>query len=49
MNGKTIPKKFFIDERKDSGGIRLTNHFYDLFELQESENLVHDKNTEHVQ
>src|SRR6056300_666057 len=42
VNGKTIPKRFFIDERKDSGGIRLTNHFYDLFELQESENFLNE-------
>ena len=44
VNGKTIPKRFFIDERKENSGIRLTDHFYKLFELQESENyLVNQK------
>jgi 5-methylcytosine-specific restriction endonuclease McrA len=39
VNGSAIPKNFYIDERKESGGIRLTNNFFQLNELQESENL----------
>ena len=42
VNGKTIPKRFFIDERKENSGIRLTDHFYKLFELQESENFLNE-------
>ena len=42
VNQETIPKKFFIDERRENGGIRLTNNFYKLFELQESENFLNE-------
>ena len=42
VNGKTIPKLFFIDERKQNGGIRLTNNYYNLLELQESENFFNE-------
>jgi len=42
VNGKTIPKLFFIDERKQNGGIRLTDNYYNLLELQESENFFNE-------
>ena len=32
-------KRFFIDERKENDGIRITENFFELNELQESENL----------
>ncbi len=39
VNGKEIPKRFFIDERKENDGIRITEDFFELNELKESENL----------
>ena len=39
VNGNAIPCKFYIDERKESGGIRITENFFELNELLESENL----------
>ena len=39
VNGSAIPCKFYIDERKESGGIRITENFFELNELLESENL----------
>ena len=39
VNGGEIPKRFFIDERKENDGIRITENFFELNELQESENL----------
>jgi|TARA_B110000116_G_scaffold272457_1_gene297834 hypothetical protein len=39
VNGRTIPNKFFIDERKTKKGIQLTDNFFKLYELEESENL----------
>ncbi len=39
VNGEEIPKRFFIDERKENDGIRITENFFELNELQESENL----------
>ena len=39
VNGGEIPKRFFIDERKENDGIRITDNFFELNELQESENL----------
>ena len=38
VNGKTIPNRFFIDERKTKKGIQLTDNFFKLYELKESEN-----------
>jgi hypothetical protein len=40
VNGNPIPELFYIDERKENGGIRLTNNFYKLLQLQESENFL---------
>lgn len=42
VNGETIPKLFFIDEREQNGGIRLTDNYYNLLELQESENFFNE-------
>ena len=42
VNGKPIPKLFYIDERKESGGIRLTDNFFKLIQLQESENFLNE-------
>ena len=42
VNGKTIPELFFIDEREQNGGIRLTDNYYNLLELQESENFFNE-------
>ena len=42
VNGSPIPSRFYIDERKESGGIRITDNFFKLNELQESENLPHE-------
>ena len=39
VNGGEIPKRFFIDERKENDGIRITEDFFELNELKESENL----------
>ena len=39
VNGGEIPKRFFIDERRENDGIRVTENFFKLNELQESENL----------
>ncbi|MDC3172950.1 HNH endonuclease [Alphaproteobacteria bacterium] len=39
VNGGEIPKRFFIDERRENDGIRITENFFKLNELQESENL----------
>ena len=39
VNGGEIPKRFFIDERRENDGIRITENFFELNELQESENL----------
>ena len=38
VNGKQIANPFFIDERKLNQGIRLTDNFFKLLDLQESEN-----------
>ena len=38
VNGSTIPCQFYIDERKENKGIRITDKFFELNELQESEN-----------
>ena len=32
VNGNAIPCKFYIDERKESGGIRITENFFELNE-----------------
>ena len=32
VNQGEIPKRFFLDERKQSGGIRLTDEFFNMFE-----------------
>jgi len=34
VHGSELPTRFFIDERKSQGGIRLTDEFYGLAELQ---------------
>ena len=39
VNGKPIPEPFFIDERKQNKGIRITENFHKLNELVDSENL----------
>lgn len=39
VNGADIPKRFFLDERKDSGGIRLTDDFYKLIQSDQSSSL----------
>ena len=40
VNQKPIDNPFYIDERSTNKGIRLTKNFYDLLELQESENFI---------
>jgi len=42
VNRKDIPKRFFIDERRTSKGLRLTDHFYNLFEENNSSNLLEE-------
>lgn len=42
VNSKEVPKRFFIDERKELGGIRITEDFYKLAENQ----TFHDLNLE---
>ena len=42
VNGGEIPKRFFIDERRENDGIRITENFYELNELLESENLPNE-------
>lgn len=32
VHSKEIPKRFFLDERRSSGGIRITDHLYELAE-----------------
>ena len=42
VNGKPIPQQFYIDERKGNKGIRITENFYKLINLQESENFPNE-------
>ena len=42
VNGKAVPHLFFIDERKQNKGIRLTENYYKLFDLKESENFTNE-------
>ena len=42
VNGSPIPQSFYIDERKENGGIRITDNFFQLNELQESENFLNE-------
>ena len=42
VNGKPIPKTFYIDERQQNGGIRITDNFYNLISLEESENFPNE-------
>lgn len=39
VNQGEIPVRFFLDERKESGGIRLTEEFFKLISSKESESL----------
>jgi len=39
---KDVPIRFFIDERKEKQGIRLTEDFYRLFDSPQKENLPHE-------
>ena len=44
INGKEIPKQFYVDERKgsDGGGIRLTDHIHELTSSLHSASLSHE-------
>lgn len=42
VNNKEIEKRFFIDERKNNKGIRLTENFYSLGESQQFESFEHE-------
>lgn len=42
VNNKEIEKRFFIDERKNNKGIRLTESFYSLGESQQFESFEHE-------
>lgn len=42
VHGSEIGARFFIDERKINGGIRLTDNFYKLGELFQFNNLQHE-------
>jgi 5-methylcytosine-specific restriction endonuclease McrA len=42
VNGSDIPNRFFIDERLENEGIRITDKFYELYELKESENFLYE-------
>ena len=48
VNGKSIPRPFFIDERKQNRGIRLTENYYNLLELKESENFFNFSGIEEI-
>jgi 5-methylcytosine-specific restriction endonuclease McrA len=39
VNGADIPTRFFLDERKENGGIRLTDDFYKLIQSDQSGSL----------
>jgi hypothetical protein len=39
VHGSEIPKRFFIDQRKNKGGILLTDDFYELSESFQYSNL----------
>jgi hypothetical protein len=42
VNSGEIDKRFFFDERKANGGIRLTENFYHLGERQQYQNLAYE-------
>ncbi len=42
VGGGEIPVRFFEDERKQSGGIRLTNQLHELARTQQGANLPHE-------
>ncbi|WP_313449993.1 HNH endonuclease domain-containing protein [Pseudescherichia sp.] len=42
VNGGPLEKQFFINERREHKGIRLTDEFYRLTETQQFHNLVHE-------
>jgi hypothetical protein len=42
VNSGEIDKRFFLDERKANGGIRLTENFYHLGERQQYQNLAYE-------
>lgn len=42
VNAGEIDRRFFLDERKTHGGIRLTDNFYHLGERQQYQNLAYE-------
>ncbi|TCK06130.1 HNH endonuclease domain-containing protein [Marinobacterium mangrovicola] len=42
VNQGELPKRFFIDERRSSGGIRLTEQLYELFSQSGTGSLLHE-------
>lgn len=42
VHGSEIPKRFFVDERKEHGGIVLTDEVFQLFEYQQSFDLIEE-------
>lgn len=42
VNQGEIPQRFFIDERRSSGGIRLTEQLYELFSQSNAGSLLHE-------
>ncbi|SDJ51991.1 HNH endonuclease [Ferrimonas sediminum] len=42
VNGSEVPQRFFIDERKTHGGIRLTEQFYQLSESVQFASMNHE-------
>ena len=42
VNQGELPKRFFIDERRSSGGIRLTEQLFELFGQSCADSLLHE-------
>ncbi len=42
VNQGEIPQRFFLDERRSSGGIRLTESLYELFSQSVTDSLMHE-------
>ena len=42
VNQSDIPRRFFLDERKQNNGIRLTENFFELFEEHNASNLLNE-------
>lgn len=40
--GAETPERFFIDERRESGGIRVTDRLFELLDLAQASNLQHE-------